>query len=71
MDSTMEDLLERLGNNLVWRIGKAETEDVIVVRVGLARSASNFALYPRLRNATDEDMEALVKAGQVRVEWVD
>lgn len=67
----MEDLLERLGSHLVWRIGKAEGEEVLVVRVGLASAASEFSHLSRLRNATDEEIEALVKAGQVRVEWVN
>ncbi|RDI95084.1 DUF3248 domain-containing protein [Meiothermus sp. QL-1] len=67
----MDDLLERLGNHLVWRIGKAEGEEVLVVRVGLASAAPEFAHLSRLRNVTDEEIEQLVRAGQVRVEWVN
>ncbi len=67
----MEDLLERLGNHLVWRIGKAEGEELLVVRVGLATAAGEFSHLSRLRNVTDEEIELLAKAGQVRVEWVN
>ncbi|MBF6594072.1 MAG: DUF3248 domain-containing protein [Thermaceae bacterium] len=67
----MEDLLERLGSHLVWRIGKAESEELLVVRVGLASATSEFSQLSRLRNASDEEMEQLVQAGQVRVEWVN
>ncbi|MCS7058384.1 MAG: DUF3248 domain-containing protein [Meiothermus sp.] len=66
----MNDLLERLGNHLVWRIGKAEGEEVLVVRVGLASATPEFARLSRLRNVTDEEIERLAQAGQVRVEWV-
>ncbi len=66
----MEDLLERLGNYLVWRIGKAEGEEVLVVRVGLASATPEFSQLSRLRNVSDEEIEQLAKAGQVRVEWV-
>ncbi|MER3483167.1 MAG: DUF3248 domain-containing protein [Meiothermus sp.] len=67
----MEDLLERLGSHLVWRIGKAEGEELLVVRVGLASASAEFGNLSRLRNATDEEMEALAQAGQIRVEWVN
>lgn len=67
----MEDLLERLGSHLVWRIGKAEGEELLVVRVGLAGASPEFGNLSRLRNATDEEMEVLAQAGQIRVEWVN
>lgn len=69
----MDDLLERLGNHLVWRIGKAEGEgeEMLVVRVGLASAAPEFAHLTRLRNATDEEIEQLAQSGQLRVEWVN
>ncbi len=66
----MEDLLERLGNYLVWRIGKAEGEEVLVVRVGLASATPEFSQLSRLRNVSDEEIEQLAKAGQLRVEWI-
>jgi len=67
----MEDLLERLGSHLVWRIGKAEGEELLVVRVGLAGAVGEFSHLSRLRNVTDEEIEQLTKAGQLRVEWVN
>ena len=67
----MDDLLERLGNHLVWRIGKAEGEEVLVVRVGLATAAPEFGHLSRLRNVSDEEIEQLSQAGQLRVEWVN
>lgn len=70
-ESPIDDLLERLGTHLVWRIGKTESGEALVVRLGLAHATANFANLPRLHNASDEDIEALVKAGQVRVEWVE
>lgn len=71
MESTVEDLLDRLGNQLVWRIGKPENEELLVVRVGLASAASHFSHMPKLRNATDAEAETLARAGQIRIEWVD
>ncbi|ADD28971.1 MULTISPECIES: DUF3248 domain-containing protein [Meiothermus] len=68
---SMDDLLERLGNHLVWRIGKAEAEEVLVVRVGLASAAPEFSHLARLRNVTDEEIEQLAQSGQLRVEWVN
>lgn len=66
-----EDLLEKLGQHLVWRIGKAEEEEVLVVRVGPASALPRFAQRSRLLNVTDREAEALWKAGKLRVEWVE
>lgn len=71
MESAFDDLLEKLGNHLIWRIGKAEGEEVLVVRVGLATAAPHFGHLPRLRNVQDQEVEELVKSGLVRVEWVE
>ncbi|HFB39374.1 MAG TPA: DUF3248 domain-containing protein [Oceanithermus sp.] len=70
MDEHRAKLLE-LGQHLVWRIGKDEREGVLVVRVGLASRTPKFAQLPRLAPATDAEIEALKKAGKVKVEWVD
>lgn len=67
----MDDLLERLGNYLVWRIGKAEGEEVLVVRVGLASATPEFGQLARLRNVSDEEIGQLAQAGQLRIEWVN
>ncbi|AFV75873.1 DUF3248 domain-containing protein [Thermus oshimai] len=67
----LEDHLEKLGQHLVWRIGKAEEEDVVVVRVGLASATPRFRELPRLLNVPDAEMARLVREGKVRVEWVE
>ncbi|GAB5602578.1 DUF3248 domain-containing protein [Thermus sp. FJN-A] len=66
-----KDLLEGLGQHLVWRIGRAEEEEVLVVRVGLASATPRFRELPRLVNVPDAEMVRLVKEGRVRVEWVE
>ncbi|WP_038046051.1 DUF3248 domain-containing protein [Thermus caliditerrae] len=65
------DLLEALGQHLVWRMGRAEEEEVLVVRVGLASATPRFRELPRLVNVPDAEMVRLVKEGRVRVEWVE
>jgi hypothetical protein len=67
----MEDLLERLGEYLIWKIGKDEQEEVLVVRTGMVSASGRFAQLPRLRSASDQDVERLMQEGRVRVEWVE
>ncbi|MGQ9510489.1 MAG: DUF3248 domain-containing protein [Thermaceae bacterium] len=52
-------------------MGKPEGEEVLVVRVGLASALPLFAQRSRLQNVSDREAEAFVKAGKVRVEWVE
>jgi hypothetical protein len=66
-----KDLLDLLGQHLVWRIGRAEEEDVLVVRVGLASATPRFRELPRLLNVPDTEVARLFKEGRVRVEWVE
>ncbi|ETN87490.1 hypothetical protein TNMX_11935, partial [Thermus sp. NMX2.A1] len=66
-----KDLLEALGQHLVWRIGRAEEEEVLVVRVGLASATPRFRELPRLLNIPDAEVARLAKEGRVRVEWVE
>jgi hypothetical protein len=66
-----KDLLEALGQHLVWRIGRAEEEEVLVVRVGLASATPRFKELPRLVNIPDAEIERLAREGRVRVEWVE
>ncbi len=70
MEALERDLLE-LGQHLVWRIGKDERAGVLVVRVGFASRTPKFAQLPRLAPASDAEIEAFIKAGKVKVEWVD
>lgn len=66
-----KDLLDKLGQHLVWRMGRAEDEDVLVVRVGLASATPRFQELPRLLNLPEAEMRRLVQEGRVRVEWVE
>jgi hypothetical protein len=66
-----KDLLEALGQHLVWRIGRAEEEEVLVVRVGLASATPRFKELPLLVNIPDAEIERLAREGRVRVEWVE
>jgi hypothetical protein len=66
-----KDLLETLGQHLVWRIGRAEEEEILVVRVGLASATPRFKELPRLVNIPDAEIERLAREGRVRVEWVE
>ena len=67
----LQKKLDELGEYLVWRIGTNDNEDVLIVRVGLASNTPRFNELSNLRNAGDRKIEELVKAGQVRVEWVE
>ena len=63
-------LLEELATNLLWRIGRVSDDGPVTVRVGLASSAGLFQDLPRLRSASDAEVEAAIADGAVRVEWV-
>ncbi|WP_457630656.1 DUF3248 domain-containing protein [Oceanithermus sp.] len=67
----LQKKLEELGDYLVWRIGTNEGEDVLIVRVGLASNTPRFNEMSNLRNVGERKIEELVKAGKVRVEWVE
>lgn len=64
------NLLEALAGQLVWRIGRLSEEAPVTVRVGLASSVALFNELPKLRNATDSEIEAAVREKTIRVEWV-
>lgn len=63
--------LDTLGGHLVWRIGKNELSDEVVVRLGYASAAPRFAFLPRLRAASDAELQAALDGGQLVIEWVD
>ena len=63
--------LETLGGQLVWRIGKDESSDDIVVRLGYASATPRFAHLPRLRSAGDDELQAALRDNRVVIEWVD
>lgn len=63
--------LEALGGQLVWRIGKEEASEDVVVRLGFASATPRFAHLPRLRSAGDQELQAALEGGRVVIEWVD
>lgn len=62
--------LEALASSLLWRIGRAHDDGPVTIRVGLASAAPLFAELPRLRAASDQEVEAALASGDVAVEWV-
>ena len=62
--------VDSLAGSLLWRIGRAFEDGPITVRVGLASAAPLFAELPRLRTASDQEIEAAIHEGDVQVEWV-
>lgn len=63
--------LEALGAQLVWRIGKDELSDEVVVRLGFASATPRFAHLSRLRSAGDAELQAALAEQRVVIEWVD
>ena len=59
-----------LAGQLVWRIGRLADDGPVTVRVGLASSVGLFNELPKLRNASENEIEAAVAEGDIRVEWV-
>ncbi len=64
------ETLGALASQLVWRVGRTGDDGPVVVRVGFATNAALFGDLPRLKNATDTELEAAAREGNVRVEWV-
>jgi hypothetical protein len=64
-------VLEGLSNQLVWKIGKEEVSERVVVRVGYASATSSFRELPKLRGATDAEVAEAAKVGDLVVEWIE
>lgn len=62
--------LELLAGQLLWRVGRVSDDGPVTVRVGFASSAGLFADLPRLRNASDAEIQAALDDDSLRVEWV-
>ena len=62
--------LDALASQLLWRVGRVADDGPVIVRVGFATSASLFADLPKLRSASDAEIEQSVQDGTLRVEWV-
>lgn len=69
--SEWNENLEQLAGHLVWKIGKEEDSEHIVVRVGLASSAPRFAERSRLRAASDAEIQLALHNHDYLVQWVD
>jgi hypothetical protein len=64
-------VLEGLSNQLVWKIGKEEGSERVVVRVGYASATGSFRELPKLRGATDSEVADAAKLGELVVEWIE
>ena len=64
-------VLEGLSNQLVWKIGKEEVSERVVVRVGYASATGSFRELPKLRGATDTEVADAAKLGELVVEWIE
>jgi hypothetical protein len=64
-------VLDGLSNQLVWKMGKEEGSERVVVRVGYASATGSFAELPRLRSATDAELGEAAKQGELIVEWIE
>jgi hypothetical protein len=67
----LREQLETLGNQLVWKIGKDETSERIIVRVGYANATQSFRDLPKLRGASDTEIASAVKENELTVEWIE
>ena len=61
---------DALASQLLWRIGRHGDEGPVTVRLGFADSAALFAELPRLKTASDAELEEAAQSGTLRVEWV-
>jgi len=59
-----------LASALVWRIGRLSDDAPVTVRLGTARALPRFAELPRLRGASDQELEEAVRCGELHVEWI-
>lgn len=64
------EALETLASQLLWRAGRKDDDSPVILRMGFASSAALFAELPRLKNASDSELELAVQEGSLRVEWV-
>lgn len=65
-----EEALDAFASNLVWRVGRLSDDAPVTVRIGLASSAPLFSDLPKLRNASESEIEAAIQEDAIRVEWV-
>jgi hypothetical protein len=64
-------VLEALAGQLVWKIGKEEESERIVVRVGYASATRSFGDLPKLYNAGDQELIDALRGQNFTVEWIE
>jgi hypothetical protein len=64
-------LLDALAGQLVWKIGKEEETERIVVRVGYASATRSFGDLPKLYNAGDQELLDALRGQDFTVEWIE
>lgn len=65
-----QEQFDSLAGSLVWRIGRQSDDTPVTVRLGTTAGLERFAELPRLRNATDQELEEALADGSLQVEWV-
>jgi len=71
LELQLENQLEQLASHLVWKMGRDEDTDEVVVRVGFASSTPSFAAKGRLRAVSDEELQEALSSQHVRVQWME
>ena len=71
LEPSLENQLEQLASHLVWKMGRDEETDEVVVRVGFASSTPSFAVRGRLRAVSDEELQEALSSEHVRVQWME
>lgn len=70
-DTSAPISLEDLAPGLVWRMGKDEVTDQVIIRVGFFTSTPRFAEYARLKTVQDHELSAAMAEGTILIEWID
>ena len=71
LEIQLENQLEQLASHLVWKMGRDEETDELVVRVGFASSTPSFAVKGRLKAVSDEELQEALTSQHVRVQWME
>ncbi len=71
LEPRLESQLEQLASHLVWKMGRDEETDEVVVRVGFASSTPSFAARGRLRAVSDEELQEALSSEHVRIQWME
>ena len=71
LEQPLEIQLEQLASHLVWKMGRDEETDEVVVRVGFASSTPSFAAKGRLRAVSDDELQEALSSQHVRVQWME